>query len=327
MAYTLDDLKDLIRHDAKVGSTLDPIDDEVLRRSSGKISSANNIASLNPDDSLNINGVNIDLEPKIESYTSFNDTISDLKKDGIDVKSLEKMAGKEKDVIAKEGKQIFGKLGKATEAHGKAIEAIKVDQTKTIEALNKDFGKKLKDLQKTATRANADTVREQIEVLRDNHQEVLSHVNSHFEKLTDPHTNALGEIKSLSADIEKATGLNAAEHMKPRAVALVGSDAAKASKGIVGDAKYAEKGMMGRAAADVKANWGKSFGGKAKVTVGAIGVVDGVRRVIGATFGSKDPDKQGDSKAGQLVVGLGEIGGGVLLARMGGANIAKGLGH
>lgn len=322
---TIEELKKLISHDQVHTDVSGNFADSLQGRAAAKIAKANGIVSLAADDTLQLaGGRSTDLSGRMESLKDFEETIESFKKDDISTKSLEKMLEADRKSISKEGKKIFGDLGKATEYHGQAIELLKTEEAKHITALQKDFQKKLEALQKTNVGKDpvkAEKLRESISTLRENHQTVKQAVVDHFEELREPHTRVLSEVSTLAKEIEKHTGLNASEHMSSKAVSL-------SSGGIkVTEGSYDKMSQTKKIGTDLKANWEKGgFVGKAKVVIGAIGMVDGARRMITATSNlfSGDQQKIDEAGWGTLAMGAGELIGTGLIARSGGKGIATG---
>ena len=159
------------------------------------------------------------------------------------------------------------------------------------------------------------------------------HLSDSFTAANDAHAKAglhmeeryqaqVDKLSSLQKDIETKTKVQEWTGKKTSVLSTVKS--IDAEKGVVGEAAYKELGAAGKYGAELKATWNKGFHGKLQTGVGAIGVADGVRRVIKGLTGGSDPEKQADSQMGSLVVGVAEIGGGALLAKLGGKSIAMG---
>lgn len=149
------------------------------------------------------------------------------------------------------------------------------------------------------------------------HNEMYERAQTELKARTD-HINGLKEEFTTKTKVGEFNG-------KTASVATAGG-AEAAAKGVVTKEAYNASSSLGKYMAEVKANaLGGGFMGKAKVGVGAVAVLDGLRRGWGAgtDLMSDDPARK-QGAATNLVIGLGEIGGGALLAKLGGKALAIG---
>lgn len=302
-------------------------------RASSKIDRANKIARLDAQDQMwfgDKTNTSESMATQVDKLKELQETIDEFKADGMKPKVLEKMYDKNKKAITKEGKQIFRKVGKAIEYHQGAMEALDKESLKVQSDLFKDFEKELKKIQeieKGASEESLKALKEKVDVLRERHSTIKDAVKDHFEGLKERHVDAISEIKNVVTEIETATGLSAAEHMGVKPLAVVGSEAAKASKGVMTEVEFEGKSFTGKQAAKINANWKSGGLGAVQVGIGAIGLADAARRVFSGVSNmmSNDPEKKDENGVSQLVTGLAEGTIAVLIAGAGGKAKATGM--
>lgn len=342
-AISIDDLKDLLTGDRK--HTVVPDFDGSVGgdRLEAVREKARTAGEFTGDTFSGRRSGHSNIAPDLESYQGLKDDIAELTRDGTKVDGLQKFADKQRDEIAKKAKRVFSDLGESSERHNAALEAITARRAKVEEELQKRYTKELDGLTKKLnakgiSAGDAAAIKDKITNLRENFSEVKDKVRTHFDDLAEGHREHVVRVKELAADIEKETGVSAAEHMSRKAVAVAGTDVAKAEKGIVGEAAYNAKGFFGKRAAEAGANW-KGAGGFGKILRVAgtgVGVIIGLKGLkdVGRFVGIVSPEVGEDGKerpadAGNLIKGVGELGVGAAAAYaslcMGGKG--KAIGH
>jgi hypothetical protein len=332
-ALNLKDLKSKLTH-TEAHEAIGPIADSVAGRASSRGKRASELVSFDKDGKVAIRGAEpSDISIRIDDLKELEEDIAEFKKDGINARSMERMLEKDRSAISKEGKKILSNLGRGHDYHTDAINAYTKEESRVLEALQKDFTKKRAALTRTkpATEAARLELREQINNLKDNHELVKDSVRDHFDNLREVHTDALHDINGVVKDIEKTTGLSAAEHMKTKSMlgATEGASKGLAPAGRMTETAYKDLGVFSKAATDIKANWEHGgAGGKLKVGIGALFMADAVRRAIkgGSALMSGDPEKQAEGGWSDLVIAVPEALGAGFVATLGGKNHALGLG-
>lgn len=198
------------------------------------------------------------------------------------------------------------KAADGLEEHGKLAHS-HLDRTeRTVQAAREDLAKQTEKLNKDV-----------VEAVRKGHLKAEEGQNA--QKLIGEQAK---EIENQFKSVEDAIKAERGKVTEVTGVKSLAKEFKDASKTVTSVAKEAgeKRAYFKNIVPDIKANAAHGgFSGKAKVGVGAIGVIDGARRMVKGIAGSSDPEKQ-DSRMGNLVVGLGEIAGGVALAKMGGKN-------
>jgi hypothetical protein len=154
--------------------------------------------------------------------------------------------------------------------------------------------------------------------------------------VTKQSADVTNQIKSVDAAVGeqiKKVSSHTKVNLEAAPITPLASGAVNAAGHAVG-----EKGYIGQHAFDqlqgiqketqiIKSNFQSGFAGKVKVGVGAIAVVDGLRRAYNGVSGmmSSDPEKQNQAGLGTLIVGGAEAAAGIAAMRWGGKAAATGM--
>lgn len=194
--------------------------------------------------------------------------------------------------------------------HGKTLHTEAVAAVDKLHAATK--AKELKDFQDAITKAGHKPGDAAYITAKAAHDTTMAGHDVTFEALRKPHKDALKGIQSVEENLAKNHSIRLSDHIS-------GKDAAKLGGTGSGVMSYV-KNVPG-AIKDNAINNGKM--GKAKVAVGAIGLVDGVRRVWN---GVTADEEKGESRWGNITVGTIEAGVALAIGAHGGKSSAHAFG-
>jgi DNA repair exonuclease SbcCD ATPase subunit len=286
-----------LTHDKK-HERIPAIHDELLgARYNGAVSKA---GSSVPADQLNA------MTARVEEIKGLKETAEALRKDGLDAGKIEKLIEKQQAGLNKDAATHYRGVAKHAEHHGMALEELAAQRAKLEEQLAKAHTKKIAEVSKTLkpNGSNASEVRTQIDNLKHNYDLAREHVADHFEAKMTHHKDAIDAVKSGVKDLEKESGVSAAEFK-------IG-EKALAAEGKVGEEAWKKLGMGEK----VKKVWQSTesktgkFARVAATGLGVIGLASGLMDIArGAHMTSPKTDDEGKeipAGGGDIMLGIGK---------------------
>lgn len=246
-----------------------------------------------------INQIRMQMETHGGVEEIMKDTLADLGEGNRVSKGLERsVTHSQADMEKVAGR--FHKVAKSVqEAHHKANLRLREDSATLLGDLTKEYGAARKQIAETAIgskvtingtelKVSDDTVKnELLGTLESNFYTAQDHIKTLAEETAKAHQETLTELRTLTADVEKTTGVKAPASLTA-SLEKEGSQVARATEG----------------AAESAAHGGMSMGRVALGAAGAAVGIDGFRRLFGGSEESTSTDK---------VIGAAETGGGLLM--------------
>ena len=309
---TLNDVKNLIVSSADNSKANFELDESALgNRAINLKNKADGLGTFKDEDftSASRGTSTAAIKTELEEHKALTDQLNDIKKEGLNPEKLEKAVNKDLEKLKNKAGKVFGEMNAITEHHGQVVEEITLSEKKFLDELKKDFDKKSDLLSKKIDKNNRGTVTKEFETLKSNYDNAVSVTKDKFEKFREAHIEARNTAKNIIEDLEKSTGMKAADHLPSKAVVTAEKAAAETAL------KTGEKvGMMSRMGQNLTKG---GFMGKAKVGAGAL--IGGGMIISGLGDLSGRKDEQGNQLEAQPLKGaakilVGALGGGWLAA-------------
>lgn len=254
---------------------------------------------------------------------------------GLPTNIIDENIAKTKAKLTAHAEELFPQMHAAKIEHLNAQQALGHAQ---LDALADAKGKFMAEFGAAADEAGRQTARENLTATE-------AAIKAHFEPAMTEHAEFLKGTGEIEKQIEKHTGVKAAEHTVSagkKAVASAAVSAEKAvlpnvEKGIIGEAEYGGKNFVMKKVAEINANWkqtkgfrkaGVAVGSLVGVGLGAAGVYDGMKAlgVVSAGTDEKGNPNPTDGLGFKAVAELGGAALAVVAAAHGGKNRALGIG-
>lgn len=254
---------------------------------------------------------------QLDAYDSFKTMMEEHGGEG----TFKKLAESEQKAIAKQAKNVYLDAAKGAELHDAAIAASHEQERKIMEQIGKKVTAERKALEAAVKAAPAaDRARimsEGMENISANQTAAIEKMKEHFGDLREVHLEHKQGLQKIVGEVERQTGINAAEHMSSKAIGAVGSAAAQAEKGMMSASTYEGLSGFGKMKAGIGANWKQAgtmgkfarvAGTGAGAIIGGYGLKD-LGQVVGVV--SPDQDEQGKeipADSGKLFKAVAELG-------------------
>jgi len=246
------------------------------------------------------NRIAVDLVGEIDSLKELKETLDEAGGTGAFKRLAE---GKQKE-LSKLAKNAYRDIGRSVTEYDAAVAASFDQEAKLIKQIDRDAETKVKALASQLKNASSDEIREATSKLATNKKAATDLVREHFKDFRQQTKDVVDDLKEISGDLEKETGISAAEHMKAGA-AVVEKEGSALSTLEKAGAK--EGSVFKRAIENIK-------GGSVKASIGSIITLglgaDAIRRAFKlVTGGERNPDGTQQSTAGEIPIIAAETGG------------------
>lgn len=282
-------------------------------RLAGKSAHAKGIAHMN-DGSGIFTGKRtgaVDLDTRFEAISDYRKALDEAGGNGV----YKRLADKAKRDLEKHGRNALRDATQGIEKINEVVALSHKQEDKAIKDILKKFERESRVLRDEIQRGGlsaeeaARALKEGTEYLSVNRKAALDAVREHFTNFRDDHKDLLEGLKTVIGDVEKETGLKAAEHaVKPSTVATLEREGAQAAESIAKKGWNITENLKGPAFAKGKAIVGLLGGG--------ILTVSALNDLKGGTDEKGQP-VEGNKLLALLKAAVG-IGGGLYLAGHGG---------